>query len=152
MLEPIPSSRIARNDIRYAHGEHQDRHKRAAYVQQKDDADQCYDNAFLDECGFQCGDCPVDEFGAIVDRHNFRALGQRRCDFFEPVFDVVDDGQGVGAGALQGDATYHFAFAVKFSDTTPFVARQLDASNILEQHRSAAIGLDHNAFNIVDAF
>ena len=134
-----------------ADGQHDDGDQGAAHVQEEHDADQRDHEAFLEQRAAQGVDGAIDQLGAVVDRHHLHALGQRRGDLGQPRLDVGDDVEGVGAEALQGNAAGHFAFAVEFGDAAPFVWTELDARNILEQHRRAAVDLDDDAFEVGDA-
>ena len=120
-------------------------------MQQKHDAHQSDDDAFLEQRRFQRGDGAVDQLRAVVNRHDLRPFGQRRRDLLQPLLDVVDDGQRIGAGTLQGDAAGHFAVAVEFGDAASFIARKFDAGHVLEQHGRAAVGFDHDVLEVVDA-
>ena len=122
-----------------ADGQHDDRHQGAADVQQKHDAHQRDDEAFLEQRAAQRLDGAVDQLGAVVDRHHLDALGQRGSDLRQPRLDVGDDVERVGAEALQGDAAGDFAFAVELGDAASFVRAKLYARNVLEQHRRAAV-------------
>ena len=135
-----------------AHGEHQDGDQRAAHVQEEDDADQRDDHAFLKEGRLERGDGAVNELRAVVDRHHLGAFGQRRGNLLEALLDVVDDGERVGAGALQGDAARDLAFAVELGDAAPLVRADLDARDVLEQHRRAAVHLDDDLLEVARAF
>ena len=135
-----------------AHGEHEDGDQRAAHVQQKDDAHQRDHHAFLKERRLERGDGAVDELRAVVDRHHLDAFGQRRGNLLETLLDVVDDGERVGAGALQGDAARHLAFAVELGNAAPLVRADLDARNVLEQHGGAAVHLDDDLLEVARAF
>ena len=54
--------------------------------------------------------------------------------------------------ALKRDTARHFAVAVEFGDAAPFVAGKFDACDVLEQYRGAAVGLDDDVFEVIDAF
>ena len=107
--------------------------------------------AFLEEGRLERGDGAVDELGAVVDRHHLGALGQRRGDLVEALLDVVDDGQRVGAVALQGNAARHLAFAVELGNAAPLVRADLDARDVLKQHRRAAVHFDDDLLEVCGA-
>ena len=136
----------------YPNGEHQDGDQRAPDVQQEDDAHQRHDQAFFEQRRIERGDGTVDQLRPVVDRHDLRSFGQRRQNLLDPVFDVVDDGQRIGAEALQRDAACRFAVAVEFGDAAPFIARKFNAGHVLKQHRGAAVRLHDDIFDVVDAF
>ena len=133
-----------------ADGKHHDRHQGAAHVQQEHDAHQRHHDALLEQRPAQGLDGAIDELRAVVDRHHLDALGQRGSNLGQPRLDVADDVEGVGAEALQGDAARDFPFAVEFGDAAPFVRTKLDAGDVLEEHRRAAVDLDDDAFEIAD--
>ena len=133
-----------------ADGQHDDRHQGAADVQEEHDADQRHHQAFLEQRAAQGLDGAIDQLGAVVDRHHLDALGQGGSDLRQSRLDVGDDVERVGAEALQGNAAGDFAFAVEFGDAAPFVGPKLDAGNVLQQHRRAAVDLDHDAFEVGD--
>ena len=120
-------------------------------MQQEHEADQGNDDAFLEQRALQRRDGAVDEFGPVINRYDVCALGQRRLDLFEALLDVVDDGQSVGAGTLQGDAACDLSFAVEFGDAAPLIAYEFDTSYILEQHGCSAVRFDDDALEVGDS-
>ena len=63
----------------HADRQHQDRDQCAADMQQKDDADQRDDDAFLGQRVFQRLDRAMNEIGAVIDRLDRHAFRQRRA-------------------------------------------------------------------------
>ena len=55
------------------------------------------------------------------------------------------------AEALQDDAARDLALAVELGDAAALVGRQLDARHVAQQHRRAAIGLEHDLLDVLDA-
>ena len=151
MLEPRPSSFIARNDIRMPTGSMRIATRALRTCSRNTMQTSATTSALLEQRAAQGLDGAVDQLGAVVDRHHLHALGQRRRDLRQPRLDVGDDVERVGAEALQGDAAGHLAFAVELGDAAPLVGPKLDAGDVLEQHRRAAVGLDDDAFEVGDA-
>ena len=106
------------------------------------------DDAFLDQRALERVDGAVDQVGAVIDRVEGDALRQARRDFGEPLLDVLDDGERILAEALQHDAGDDFALAVQLGDAAALVRRQLDARHVAQQHRHAAVVLDHDLLEI----
>ena len=78
MLEPSPIDLHRREGHQDADRQHQDGDQRAAQMQQEHDADERDDDALLDQRALQRLDRPVDQLGAVVDRHDLDALRQAR--------------------------------------------------------------------------
>ena len=135
----------------HANRQHQDRDQRAAEVQEEHDANECYDDTFLKQRMLERVDGGVDQVRAIVHRHDLHRFRQAGCDLLEALLDVLDDVERVDAETLQHDAAGDFALAVQFGDAAPLVRTELDAGDIAQQHRRAAIGLEHDVAEIVDA-
>jgi hypothetical protein len=76
------------------------------------------------------------------------ALRQARRDLGDLLLDVVDHLQRVLAVARHGDAGDHLALAVEFGDAAPLVRHQFDARDVADQHRRAALGLDHQLLDV----
>jgi hypothetical protein len=74
----------------HADRQHEDRDERAAHMQQKDDTDQGYDDAFFGQRVLERLDCAMNEIGAVIDRLDADPLRQRGCDFGELLLDAVD--------------------------------------------------------------
>ena len=91
MLELRPEQPHADIGDQHAERQRDDGDERAARVQQKDDADQRDDEAFLEQRPLERVDGAVDQIGAVVDRLDAHALGQARRDLGEAVLDVLDD-------------------------------------------------------------
>ena len=130
--------------------QHQDRHQRAADVQQEHDADQRDDDAFLEQRVLERVDGGVDQVGAVVDRHDLDRLRQAGGDLLEALLDVLDDVERVDAEALQHDAAGDLAFAVQFGDAAPLVGTEFDPRDVPQQHRRAVVRLQHDVAEVVD--
>ena len=124
--------------------------KRAANVQQEDHADQCDDDALLDQRAPQRFDGPLDQVGAVVDGDDAHVLGQARGHFLDFFLDVGDDGEGVLTEALQGDAADHLALAVELGEPPTLVRSQLDAGHVAQQDRGQALGLEDDLLEVGD--
>ena len=113
--QPEPHHRQEGEDDR--DGQRDDGHERGADVPEKDKADQRDDDALLDQLFSQSVDRVVDQFAAVISRHDAHAFGQRGFDFLHLLFDSVDDVEGVLAVAHDDDAADDFPFAVQFRDS-----------------------------------
>ncbi len=135
----------------HADRQHQDRHQRAADMQQEHDADQRHDDTFLDQRMLERVDGGLDQGRAIVHRHDLDRFRQAAGDLPEPRLDVVDDIERIDPEALQDDAAGHLPLAVQFGDAAPLVRAEFDPGHVAQQHRGAVIGLQHDVAEIVDA-
>ena len=151
MLAPSPSSFMAAERHQDADRQHDDRHQRAADMQQEDDADQRHDDAFLEQRVLERFDRRVDQIGAVIDRDDLDRLRQAAGDLLEALLDVLDHVERIDAEALQHDAAGHLALAVQFGDAAPLVRPQLDARDVAQQHRRSVAGLQHDVAEVVDA-
>src|SRR5205085_7643267 len=120
-------------------------------MQEEHDADQRNDDALLDQRVLEGIDGGIDQVRAVVDRHDLDGFRQAARDLLEALFDVLDHVERVDAEALQHDAAGDLALAIQFGDAAPFVRTELDAGNVTQQHRRAAIGLEHDVAEVVDA-
>ena len=80
MFEPRPSVLHGRESHQDADRQHENGDQRAAHVQQKHDADQRDDGAFLDQRVLQRLDRGMDQLRAVIDRDDLGALRQARRD------------------------------------------------------------------------
>ena len=124
----------------------------AAHMQEKNDANERNDHAFLDQRGFQRVDRAIDQVGAVIDRFNRYALGKARPEFGQPLFDVAYDCERVLAGALQSDAGDGFALPVDLGDAAPLVGYEFDARNVAQEDRHPAVAFHHDLLQIGEAF
>src|SRR6266516_2502373 len=131
--------------------QHQDRHQRAAEVQQEDDADQRYAHALLEKCPLQRLNGGIDEIRAVVDRYDLDRFRQATGDFLEALFHVLDHIERIDAEALQHDAARDLAFPIQFGNPAPLVGAKLDAGDVAQQNRRTFAGLEHDVTEIVDA-
>src|SRR5665647_987926 len=132
----------------HAKRQRDDRHQRAAHMQQEHHADDGDDDAFLDQSALERVDGAKDQVGAVIDRIEGDALRQAGRNFGQPVLDVLDDGERVLAEALQHDAGNNFSLAVHFGDAAALVRRQFDARDVAQQHRHAALVFHHDLLEI----
>ena len=135
----------------HADRQHQDRHQRAANVQQEHDADQRDDDAFLEQRVLERVDGRVDQVRAVVDRHDLDRFRQAAGDLLEALLDVLDDVERVDAEALQHDAARDLAFAVQFGDAAPLVGTEFDPRDVAQQDRRAVADLQDDVAEVVDA-
>ena len=143
MLELKPERVHADEGDQHAERQRDDGDERAAHMQQEDEADERDDQAFLDQRALERVDGAVDQIGAVIDRHRSRRLrGRLGAISASRVLDVVDHGERVLRRSAAGDAGDDLALAVELGDAAPLVGRQLDARDVLEQHRRAALALD----------
>ena len=120
-------------------------------MQEEHDADQRNDDALLDQRVLEGIDGGIDQVRAVVDRHDLDGFRQARGDLLESLLHVLNDVERVDAEALQHDAAGDLALAIQFGDAAPLVRTELDAGNVTQQHRRAAIGLEHDVAEVVDA-
>ena len=139
-------------DIGDQHAERQrdDGDERAARVQQENDADERHDGALLQKRPLERIDSTIDQVGAVVDGLDAHAFGKARRHLREPVLHVLNDRQGVLAVALERDARDDLSFAVHLGDAAALIGRQLDAGDVLQQNRHAAVALDHDLLEVGD--
>ena len=132
----------------HADRQHQDRHQCGAQVHQKDHADGSYDETLLDQRALQVVDGTQDQIRSVVDRLNRHAIRQTGRDLGDLDLQVSDDLQRVLSEARHRDSGNHFALAIEFGQAAPLVGRHFDACNVTDQHRSAALALDHQPLDI----
>src|SRR6266550_9371174 len=130
--------------------EHDDRDERAADMQQEDKADQGDNDAFFGERVLQSIDGAMDEFRAVVDRLDLHSLRQGGCDLGELLLDAIDDPERVLPIPLQGNTADDLAGAVEFGDAATFLRSKLNPGDIAQQHRRAALHLEHDLLNVAD--
>ena len=123
----------------HADRQHQDGDERAADMQQKDDADQGDNDAFLGQRVFEGLDCAVNKIGPVIDRLDMNAFRQGRGDLGQLLLDAVDHMQRVLAVALQRDAAHRLALAVELGDAAALFGPELNARHLAQQHGRAAL-------------
>ena len=140
-------------DIGDEHAERQrdDGDEGAPRMQEEDDANQRDDEAFLDQRALQRVDGAVDEVRAIVHRLHADALGQARHDLGQTVLDVLDHRQRILAEALERDAGDDLPFPVQLGQAAAFVGHELHARDVLQKHRHAALILDDDVLDVLEA-
>ena len=129
-------------------GQHEDRYQRAAQVKQEDDADQGDDQAFLDERAAQRLDRGFDEAGAIIDRNDLGAIRQGGGNRGEPLLDVLDNGERIGAEPLHDDAARDLSLAVELGDAAPLIGPDFDARDVLEAQRRPSLGFQDDILDV----
>src|SRR5262249_32106569 len=77
-----------------------DGHKRAAYVNKKEHADERYDNAFFGQSSLERADRAIDQIRAIVDPRDSDTLRRADQNIRKPVLDILDDGERIFAEPL----------------------------------------------------
>ena len=132
-------------------GQHHDRHEGRADMQQEHDRHEGDDEAFFQKRRLQRPDRRQDQVGPVVDRYDVHAVGQAFRDRVQLRLGIVDYIQGVGADPLQHDAAGHFALAVEFGDTAPFVRHDLDPRDIGEADRDTADAAQGDVADVLDA-
>ncbi len=110
-------------------------------MQQEHKADQCNDQAFLDQRMLEGVDGAVDQVGAVIDRFDTDALaaGSARVSARRSLT-LLNDRERILAEALQRDAGDDLALSVQFGDAAPFIRRQLHPRNVFQENRYTAIG------------
>jgi hypothetical protein len=132
----------------HAHRQHQDGHQRRAHVHQEHHADHGHDQALLEQRALERFDRAVDQVRAVVDGLDRHALGQAGRDLGHLGLEVVDHLQRVLAEARHRDAGDDLALAVQLGQAAPLVGRHLDAGDVADQHRRAALALDHQHLDV----
>ena len=135
----------------HADGQHDDRHQRAAQVQQEHEADECHDDALFDQGPAQILDGPVDEIGTIVDRLQRDALLEAGSDLRDLGVEIVDDIECILAVPRHGDARHNLAFSVEFRDAPSLVGPQFYARHVPDEHRHTLFRLEHEIFDVRNA-
>src|SRR5438067_1175086 len=87
---------------------------------------------------------------AVVDRLDIHPLRQRRGDLSELLLDAIDNPERVLPISLQRDAADDLAGAVEFGDAATFLRAEFDPRDIAQQHRRAAMHLEHDLLKIAD--
>jgi hypothetical protein len=150
MLAPIPSAHRHEGD-QYADRQHDDGDEGAADVKQEGDRHQRNeDDRLLDARRFQRLDGGLDQFGAIIDGYDLRAVGEAALDLGKALLDTVDDRQGVFAGALKHDAARDLSLAVQFGDAAPLVGDGLHPGHVADPERNAGLGHQDDVLDTPD--
>src|SRR5204863_3373284 len=113
-------------------GQRDDGHQCRTDVPEKNQADQCDDDAFFDQFLAQSGDGPIDQVAAIIHRHEAHTGRQRRLYLFDFLLYPVDDVERVFAIAHHNDAANDFAAPIEFGNATPDIAAKVNISDILQ--------------------
>ena len=117
-------------------------------MHQEDHADCGDDQAFLQQRALQVGDGAMDQVGAVVDGLDRHALGQAGRDLGDLGFQVVDHLQRVLPETRHRDARDDLAFAVQLGQAASLVGCHLDAGDVADQHRCAALSLHHQLLDV----
>src|ERR1051325_4665564 len=84
----------------------------------------------FEECMLQRVDGAVDQVRAVINGYNLDRFGEAAGDIAYLCLDVLDDGEGVLAVALQRDTADHLAFAVELGQAAPLVRTELDPRHV----------------------
>src|SRR6185437_9038745 len=131
--------------------QHQDGNKCAADMQQEDDADESDDDTLLKERVLERVNGGIDQLRAVIDGNDLDRLRQTGRDVLEALLDALDDVECIHADALKHDAAGDLSIAVELGDAAPFVGAELDARDVAEQDGCAAVRLEHDVAEVVDA-
>ncbi len=120
----------------HADRQRQDRHQRAAEVQQEDRRTPRRRSGFPrpgcgEACGWRCRSAASGHRPARSTRPP-----AARLQLLQLRLDVADGGQCVRAVALERDAADHLAGAVHLGDAAPLVGAELDPRHVAQQHRA----------------
>ena len=91
----------------------------------------------------------MNEIGAVVHGLDAHAFRQTARDLGDALLDAADDVERVLAVARHGDAGHHFALAIELGDTAALVGTELDAGDLADSHRRAAVRLEHELGDVV---
>src|SRR6266576_4366903 len=119
---------------------------------EEDDAHERHNDALFDQLLPQRGDGALDQIAAIISRHDAHARRQGGFDFFDFLFDTIDDVERVLAVTHHHDPANGLAFAVQFRDPAPDIAAEMHGADVLHINRRAFIDFQHNVFNVGNAF
>ena len=129
-----------------------DRHEGRTNVQQEDQAYQGNHQGFLDQLVVQVIHRPLDQRRPVVDRHDLNSWRKTGLDLDDLGLHRLDDRQGVLAGAHDHHAPGDLAFAVQLHDTAAQFRPFDDAGDVGQQHRRAALGIDHHVLQLAEIF
>ena len=94
MFELIPCRYMIRNEIKHRDGQDDNGDERAPEVEQKRDADQRHDDAFLDQFFLERLDRTLDERAPVVGDGVADVAGQAFHRLVEALLDVLNDAAG----------------------------------------------------------
>src|SRR4029453_6321703 len=115
-------------------------------------ANQCDDDAFLDQLFAQRGDGTFDQIAAIVGWHDAHPGRQRRLDLFDFLFNAIDDVECVLAVAHDDNAADRFAASIELSHPAPDVAPEMDISDVLHVDRRTVLDFEDDVLNVLNFF
>jgi hypothetical protein len=90
----------------------------------------------------------MDQLGAVIDRHHPGIAREAGADLRDLCLGGGDDVERVLAGALHGNPAHHLAVAVQLGNAASFIGPQLDPGHVAQQHRRAAVGLQHDLLQV----
>ncbi|EXI64158.1 MAG: hypothetical protein AW08_03803 [Candidatus Accumulibacter adjunctus] len=120
-------------------------------MQQEDDAHQRDDERLLEQRSLERVDGAVDQLGTVIDRLHRHSCRQPGGDLPDAGLQVVDHFERVLAMAGHRDAGYHLALAVQLGQPAPLIGHDLDAGDVADQHRRAALALDDQRLDVAAA-
>ncbi len=104
----------------------------------------------LDERGLQVADGPVDQVGAVIDRHDLHAVRQARLDFPNPGLDPVNHLQGVLTMTHDDDAGDDFAGAVQVGHAPPQVGAEGHLGDIADPDGRAVAAVQDEVLEVFE--
>ncbi len=132
------------------HGDGDQGNDGAGDVPEKKQDHQGHGDHHLHQGGLQVADGPLDQVGAVVDRHDLDAGRQARLDLPDLGLDPVDDLQGVFSLAHDHDPGNHLPFPVQVGDPPPDVRPQGHFTDVLDPDRGAGLaGRQDDVFEIL---
>src|SRR5205807_4876669 len=94
----------------------------------------------------------MDQFTAIIGRHDPDAIRQRRFDIVDLPFDAVDNLERVLSITHYYDSADDFALTIQLSHAASQRAAKMDLTDVLYVHRRAVFNLEYDVLDVGDAF
>ena len=110
------------------------------------------DDAFLDQFLAQRPDCAVDQFAAVVSRHDPDSSRQRRFDIVDLMLNTIDHVERVLAVTHHYDSTDDFTVAIQVGYAASERAAEMNSADVLYINRCAVFDFEHNVLNVGDVF
>src|SRR5207248_2029024 len=107
-------------------------------------------DAFFDQLAPQRGDRILDQLAAVIGWHDVHARRQRRFDFFDLLFDAVDNRERVFAVTHHNNAADGLAFAVHLRHAAPKISPEMNCADVFDIDRYAFVDFQGDVLDICD--